>query len=79
MTDILDQLEAVWSCRRCKCLSCDREGAGELHDHVCTDGEHCIETREKLRARRAAEAITAHLASDEIRRLRAVIAAMRGG
>lgn len=68
--DVLDQLEAVWSCRRCRCNSCSRSGAGELHDHVCTDGPHCMETRDKMRARRQAEAITAYKAADEIRRLR---------
>jgi hypothetical protein len=69
--DILDRLETVWRCRRCGCLSCDRGGAGELHDHVCTDGEHCVETRERLRSRRIAEAITAHDAAAEIKSLRA--------
>lgn len=70
--DILDRLEAVWRCRRCECLSCNRAGAGELHDHVCTDGAHCVETRERLRSRRMAEAITAQDAAAEIKRLRAL-------
>jgi hypothetical protein len=45
---VIKNLDAVAKCRRCSCLSCGREGAGELHDHVCTQGEHCIDTREKL-------------------------------
>lgn len=73
MPDILDQLMTVWSCRRCKCASCDRSGAGELHDHICTDGEHCVETRERLRERRTAEALTASDAADEIKRLRTAL------
>lgn len=68
--DILDRLRTVWACRRCGCGSCDRGGAGELHDHVCTDGEHCVETRERLRARRVAEVIVAQDAAQEIQRLR---------
>lgn len=74
--DILERLQAVWRCLRCGCGSCDRSGAGELHDHICTDGEHCGETRERLRARRMAEAITAQDAAAEIRRLRAAALAV---
>lgn len=74
--DILERLQVVWRCRRCECGSCDRGGAGELHDHVCTDGEHCVETRDRLRSRRMAEAITAHDAATEIERLRAAVVAV---
>ena len=44
-----EKLRKASGCGRCSCNSCGREGAGELHDHVCTDGEHCVETRDKLR------------------------------
>lgn len=77
MNDIVERLEAVWKCRRCDCLSCDRGGAGELHDHVCTDGENCLETRDKLRSRRMAEAVVAQDASTEIKRLRAEVVSLR--
>lgn len=76
--DILDALETVWACRRCKCPNCDRGGAGELHDHVCTDGPLCVETRMRLLARRFAEAQTAMRASDEIKRLRRELADANG-
>lgn len=30
-------------CRRCSCRSCTRERHQELHDHVCTGREGCVE------------------------------------
>lgn len=70
MKDILDELGAIAKCRRCECLSCDRDPAGELHGHICTDGERCVETRDRLRKFRYAAAIVAGKARDEIRKLR---------
>jgi hypothetical protein len=51
VADLIERLTRQNVCRRCDCISCERDGAGELHDHVCTDGEGCVETREKLRKR----------------------------
>lgn len=70
MTDILDQLATLWKCRRCECASCGRGADDELHTHICTDGPHCVETREALRLfRRRASVIASHAAT-EIRALR---------
>lgn len=50
MDDLLTRLRATATCRRCNCLSCGREGCGELHDHVCTGGPDCVDAADKLRA-----------------------------
>ena len=72
MTDILDQLATLAKCRRCECASCGRGADDELHNHICTDGPHCVETREALRLfRRRASVIASHAAT-EIRALRRV-------
>ncbi len=70
MTDILDQLATLWKCRRCEYVSCGRGANDELHNHICTDGPHCVEMREALRLfRRRASVIASHAAT-EIRALR---------
>lgn len=74
MADIVDALSVVARCRRCDCLSCERDPAGELHGHICTDGEHCVETRDRLRKFRYAAAIVAGRARAEIRKLREALA-----
>ncbi|SKA20295.1 hypothetical protein SAMN05428963_10829 [Consotaella salsifontis] len=51
MSDLVERLKKTRVCIRCKCPDCTRGGFGELHDHVCTDGPNCIESREKLRER----------------------------
>lgn len=70
MADITDELSSIARCRRCECLSCGRDPAGELHGHICTDGEHCVETRDSLRKFRYAAAVVAGKARQEIRKLR---------
>lgn len=49
--DLLRRLDKATVCRRCSCPDCEREGMGELHDHVCTHGPGCVETADKLKAR----------------------------
>lgn len=66
---VIKNLDAVAKCRRCSCLSCDREGAGELHDHVCTQGEHCVDTRENMLRRMYAFATVAGQARTMIKQL----------
>lgn len=51
LSKLQERLASQRKCIRCDCIACGREGAGELHDHVCTDGEGCLETQEKLRHR----------------------------
>lgn len=63
----LHNLGALAKCRRCGCRSCDRSGAGELHDHVCTQGEYCVDTREKMLQRLDACAIVMGQAREEIK------------
>lgn len=64
---VLDALRSVWACRRCRCPDC-RSGY-ENHEHYCTDGPRCVETRERLRDRRMSEAVTAGAAVELIRNL----------
>lgn len=45
---LIERLHTATACRRCGCPACRRSGF-ENHDHGCTDGEGCRETREKLR------------------------------
>lgn len=45
----LKSLRSVSACRRCGCLSCGRDASGENHNHVCTGGEQCRETAERLK------------------------------
>jgi hypothetical protein len=72
--DILTRLEQGWSCRRCKCRSC--YNGYENHEHGCTDGPDCVETRERLRARCIIDSIVARAAADEIKALRRQVAEM---
>ena len=70
MTDILGQLTILWKCRRCECASGGSGADDELHNHICTDGPHCVETREALYLfRRRASVFASHTAT-EIRALR---------
>ncbi|WP_147307866.1 hypothetical protein [Fulvimarina endophytica] len=68
---LIAKLEKQRVCRRCSCVSCDREGAGEFHDHVCTDGEGCVESRDKLRRKVLALRILCTEAADRIAALQA--------
>lgn len=64
---MLDALRGVWACRRCRCPDC-RSGY-ENHEHHCTDGPNCVETRQRLRDMRPTEAIIAGQAANLIRDL----------
>jgi len=66
---VIKNLDAVAKCRRCSCLTCGREGAGELHDHVCTQGEHCVDTLDKMLRRLYAFATVAGQAGTMIKQL----------
>lgn len=44
---VLNNLATLGKCRRCACLSCDRDING-LHGHICTQGEHCVDTPAKM-------------------------------
>jgi hypothetical protein len=70
LTDILDQLAILWKCRRCECASCGSGADDELNNHICTDGPHCLETREALRLFRRRASVFASHAATEIRALR---------
>lgn len=66
---VMKNLNVLAKCRRCSCLSCERAGAGELHDHVCTQGDHCVDTREKMLRRLYALATVAGQARTMIKQL----------
>lgn len=67
--ELVKNLRKLNVCRRCDCSDCEREGAGELHDHVCTNGPGCVDTVPKLRRWRRGAVILAGQAAAEIRRL----------
>lgn len=47
----LEERLRKWAvCRLCDCVSCDRDPAGELHGHICTDGPGCVNSRERLKS-----------------------------
>jgi hypothetical protein len=73
MTDILVKLSEADCCYQCGCLSCEREGYGENHDHVCTAGEHCKFANKVLRIERRNLIALCRDASNEIRDLRRVL------
>lgn len=65
--ELARQLTAIGRCRRCECPDCDP--GLENHDHICTNGDGCIETPKRLRRALYAAAIVAGQAADELRRL----------
>jgi len=73
MTDLIDRLREAQRCYLCNCISCDREGAGENHDHVCTNGEHCIYAVSKLKQERKKLQLLCHDAERHISTLRDMI------
>lgn len=76
-TDIVDRLRRMNVCARCRCQNCYRGAGGELHNHKCTDGPHCVETRTRMRARISQRNIMCGLAAAEIERLRTLLTTER--
>lgn len=75
MDDLLiDSLTRATRCRRCECPSCDRGGAGELHDHVCNGQSGCVDTVQNLRRALSRRNILCSRAAEEIRRLGTALA-----
>jgi len=65
---VLHNLAALSKCRRCACLSCDRDING-LHGHICTQGEDCVDTPVKMMQRLEASTIVIGQAHTIIRSL----------
>jgi len=65
----LHNLDALVRCRRCSCLSCDRGGGDEMHDHICTQGDNCVDTRENILRRLYAFSVAAGQARTIIKQL----------
>lgn len=71
--DIVDRLRRMNVCARCRCQSCGRGAGGEMHNHKCTDGPHCVETLTRMRARISQRNIMCGRAAVEIERLRGLL------
>lgn len=75
--DIAADLRQIAKCYKCGCRSCDRDPAGDLHGHICTDGEYCKMTVVRLSQYRLCAAVTANRALSEIDSMRRQLAEAR--
>jgi hypothetical protein len=73
--DIIDRLGIIANCRRCKCRSC--QDGYENHSHRCTQGPHCVETQERLKALLCSHAIIAADAREALRQFRTKVEKLR--
>lgn len=44
--DIYEAFRSITKCRRCECLSCN--DGYENHEHYCTNGPNCVESKDNL-------------------------------